>query len=82
MPWESPMSYPGINGYTLFHEVTFSGFQEKCGKRHRAIMTNSWVGDIIHPMDMRGLFSVGIYHFIYTFSRLSSSLSPFLLFHT
>ena len=61
MPWESPHSYPAINGYTLLHEVTFSGFQNKCGKRHRAIMSNSWVGDILHPMDIRGLLT--IFHF-------------------
>ena len=77
MSWESPMSYPAINGYTLFHDVSFFGFQSKCGKRHRAIMTNSWVGDILHPMDVRGLLR--ICHFIYTFSRVSSSLSLFLL---
>ena len=58
MTWESPLSYPAINGYTLLHEVTFSGFQEKCGKRHRAIMTNSWVGDILHPVDVRGLLRI------------------------
>ena len=50
------MDYSGINGYTLYHEVTFSGFQETCGKRHRAIMSNEWIGDILHPMDVRGLF--------------------------
>lgn len=72
------MSYPAINGYSLFHEVTFSGFQEKCGKRHRAIMTNSWVGDILHPVDMRGVLR--IYHFIYTFRGLLSPLSFFLFF--
>lgn len=77
LSWESLMSYPAINGYTLFHEVTFFGFQNKCGKRHRAIMTNSWVGDILHPMDVRGLLR--IYHSMYTFSRVSSSLSLFLL---
>ena len=58
MSWESPMSYPAINGYSLFHEVTFFGFQEKCGKRHRAIMTNSWVGDILHPVDVRGVLRI------------------------
>ena len=73
MSWESPMSYPAINGYSLFHEVTFFGFQEKCGKRHRAIMTNSWVGDILHPLDVRGVLR--IYHFIYTFSLVLSPLS-------
>lgn len=71
------MSYPAINGYTLFHDVSFFGFQNICGKRHRAIMTNSWVGDILHPMDVRGLLR--IYHFMYTFSRVSSSQSLFLL---
>lgn len=77
LAWESPKSYPAINGYTLFHEVTFSGFQEKCGKRHRAIMTNSWVGDILHPVDVRGVLRIS--HFIYTFSRLLSPLSLFML---
>ena len=54
MPWENPMDYPAINGYTLYDDVTFSGFQMNCSKRHRAIMTNSWVGDIMHPVDVRG----------------------------
>lgn len=56
MTWESPHDYSAVNGYTLYHEVTFFGFQETCGKRHRAIMSNEWAGDIIHPMDVRGLF--------------------------
>ena len=55
MPWEKPGGYPAINGYTFYEDVTFSGFQETCGKRHRAIMTNNWIGDIFHPVDARGL---------------------------
>ena len=54
MSWESPMSYPAINGSTLYENLTFAWFQNNCGRRHRAIMTNSWVGDILHPMDVRG----------------------------
>ena len=55
MPWESPKSYPAINGYTIYENVTFAHFNNKCGdKRSRAIMTHPWVGDIIHPMDVTG----------------------------
>ena len=57
MPWESPHDYPGINGYTLYREVTFAGFQTTCNKRHQAIMSNSWAGDIMHPIDVMGKFS-------------------------
>lgn len=55
MPWESAKSYPAINGYTIYENVTFAHFDQKCGdKRSRAIMTNPWIGDIIHPMDVKG----------------------------
>lgn len=55
MSWETSASYPAINGYTFYEDVTFSGFQDTCGKRHRAIGLNTIIGDIFHPVDVRGL---------------------------
>lgn len=55
MAWESPKSFPAINGYTLYSDVTFANFAFTCNKRHRAIMSNPWIGDIIHPVEVKGI---------------------------
>ena len=54
MSWESPHTYPAINGYTIYEKVTFANFGEKCGKRDFAIGTNDHVGDILHPVSVKG----------------------------
>jgi hypothetical protein len=54
MPWESPKSYPAINGNTKYLRVTCANFGVACGKRDICVMSNPWIGDIMHPMDVSG----------------------------
>lgn len=54
MPWEGPHDYPAINGITKYIRVTCANFGVSCGKRDICIMSNPWIGDIMHPVHVSG----------------------------
>ena len=51
-PWETPMSYPAINGSTYLVNNVYTNFSEACpGKRDYLWMTAPGYGDIFHPTE-------------------------------
>ena len=47
---QSIITYPAINGSSLYRDVLFNGFDVICGRCEVALMTNSRADDAIHPV--------------------------------
>lgn len=60
MQWTDPMSYPAISGLSVFDDVTFAEFEDKCGRSSIAVLTHTVYGDIIHPMTMKNIHLVNV----------------------
>ena len=48
--WHTIISYPAINGTSVLRNVTFGNFEQNCGHRDAALMTNRFSEDANHPL--------------------------------
>ena len=52
--WTDPMSYPAISGISIYSDVTFTDFDDKCGEVNLAVINNVY-NDIVHPMKLSNI---------------------------
>ena len=64
MPWEGPHDYPAINGLTKYIRITCANFGVSCNKRDVCIISNQWIGDIMHPVHVSGKYILIRSHFV------------------
>lgn len=50
-PWEDPMTYPAIKGYSIYDNNLFVNYTIGCGMRSYVWMTRPSYGDAIHPLE-------------------------------
>ena len=50
-PWEDPMTYPAIKGYSIYDNNLFVNYTLRCGMRSYVWMTRPSYGDAIHPVE-------------------------------
>ena len=59
-PWHLPMAYPAIGGKSTFNRTTFANFVDACKKKTIIFKTNTFNGDITHPMDLQEITLVNV----------------------